>query len=54
MSTSLLVFICIGVWNGVYILHMDFNNLSINEMRPGVLGWVRETIRTMVKSWQNF
>lgn len=26
---------------------MEFNNLSINGMRSGVPGWVRETIRTM-------
>lgn len=51
MFTFFLVFICIGVWNGVYILYMDFNNFSINEMRLGVLGWVRETIRIMVKLW---
>lgn len=35
---------CISVWNGVYILQVDFNHLKINEMRSVVLGWVRETM----------
>jgi len=28
-------------------IQMDFNNLTIKEMRSRVLGWVREIIRTM-------
>lgn len=38
---------CIGVWNGVYLLQMDYHNLTIKEMKSRVLGWVREMIRSM-------
>lgn len=42
-----LVFMYVGVWVGVYILQMEFNTLSVNEMSSRVLGMMGEIVRTM-------